>query len=490
MKKRDVLILALLGTAAAAFPRPDHPLERQLVTVQVTYQEWNEYRPWQKMKPSTRRIQGIVISGNRIMVLSQHLEDATLVQVEKFDRPPRVPARIIHRDPQVDLALITVDAPAFFDDLKPMEIAETADGKNFYSAKWNSGQLSTSSCRWSRVTVQRSYAPYFSYAAIRFISDLKSGGWGEPVCSGTRLSGVVQFQSGDQITMIPAELIRAYLAAVERPEYPGFAALGLNWQYNRGHAQAEYYGLKGTPRGVRVCSTISGGSTDGVLKTDDILLELDGHSIDSQGDYLHPRYGRLDFSLIAGDGHYAGDTIPALILRDGKEQAVDIPLKRLSGETVLIPSYREKEPPYLVAGGFVFRELDTPYLGAWGKGWKDKIPTRLRIYLGLENEENIPGRRRMIVLADVFPDQYNLGYHDMAQNIVKAVNSRPVDSIADMEEAFKHPAGKFHVIELVPSFGMSRVILDASTFESATESIMNKYRIPQRIRLRAEPLPE
>lgn len=486
MNKKFILMVALLGMAASAFSRPDHPLEQQLVTVQVTCQEWNEYRPWQKLKPSTRRIQGLVISKNRILVLSRHLDDATLVQVEKLDRPPRVPARIIHRDVQAGLALITVDVPGFFDDLKPIEIADTAEGNDFYSAKWKSGQLSIASCRRARVTVRNSSSPYFSHASVKFISDLKGGGWGEPVCSGPRLIGIVQFQDDDQISVIPAELIQAYLTMVEQPVYPGFAALGIDWQINRGRAQAEYYGLKGDPRGVRICSTIPGGSAHGILKTDDILLELDGHAIDSQGDYIHPRYGRLDFSLIVGDGYCAGDMIPALVLRDGQELNVDVPLRNLSGEDVLIPRCRENEPPpYLFAGGFVFRELDSLYLSAWGKGWIEKIPMRLRIYLGMDSERNSAEQPRMIVLADVFPDQYNLGYHDLAQNIVKTVNGRPAVSIAAMEEAFQHPDGKFHVIEFVPSYGMSRVILDAEQFEAATDRIMNKYRIPQRIRMRA-----
>jgi hypothetical protein len=40
------------------------------------------------------------------------------------------------------------------------------------------------------------------------------------------------------------------------------------------------------------------------------------------------------------------------------------------------------------------------------------------------------------------------------------------------------------VIEFFPSYGMSKVILDAETFDSATERIMEKYQIPSRIRVR------
>ncbi len=484
MKMKTILMLTLLACAATATTRSHHPAEKQLVTIHVTYQEWNEYRPWLKKKPGTRRLQGIVIPGNRILVPSAHLNDATLIQVEKQDRPPRIPARILHRDPQADLALITVDQKGFFDDLTPVDIAAHAEGDRFFSAKWSNGQLSTASCRWSRVVARDSAIPYFNYPAIYFISDLKSGGWGEPVFSNGQLIGITQYQSDNRIIVIPAEIIQAYLKATGMPVYPGFASLGINWQLNCGHAQADYFGLEGTPRGILIRECIPGGSADGVLKPNDILLELDGHAIDSQGDYLHPQYGRLDFNIIASDGHYVGDIIRANILRDRREITVDIPLKNIPCESMRIPEQRiDEPPPYLFAGGFVFRELDTPYLRAWGNDWSERIPLRLRIYRKMEANNNSPDRQHMIVLADVFPDEYNLGYHDLAQNIVKTVNGRPVNSVADLQEAFQHPDGQFHIIEFVASYNMSTVILDAVEFESATDQIMEKYRIPKRIRL-------
>jgi len=482
------LVAALLGTlllSAAALARPDHPIERQLVTVHVTYQAWNEYRPWQKSKPSTRSFPGIVISGNRILVLAYKLADTTLIQIEKFDRPPRVPARIVHCDPQVGLAILTVDEPGFFEGLDPVEIAPNADGEDYYCAAWKSGQLSLASCRWSRATVFRSSVPHFGYAGIYFITDLKSGGRGEPVYSGTQMVGMARSQRDNRITVIPSELVQAYLHAVEMPAYPGFGRLGINYQFNKGKAQSAYYGQKGKPTGIRIRSCIPGSSAKGHLLPEDLLLELDGHAIDSQGDYVHPRYGPMDVRLIPTEGHYAGDTLPAKVLRNKQEISIEIPLKNMPASISLIPEARPNQPPpYLVAGGFIFRELDVPYLQAWGDKWEEKIPSYLRCLYKMDIETLMPKQQRLVILADVFPDEYNLGYHDMAQNIVKSVNGRPADSILKMEEAFQHPQGAFHIIEFLPSYGTSKVILDAATFTDATAAIMEKYQIPSRIRTR------
>lgn len=475
----------IIACASSVTARLGSPLEHQLVTVRITSQTWNEYRPWQKNKPKTRSFVGTVISDNRILVLDDDLAGATLIQVEKFDRPPRVPARIIHCDHQIGLAVITVDESGFFDNLIPVEIAQNTNGKEYYCASWKSGQLSLDTCRWSQATVFNSAMPYLSYIGIKFISDIKSGGWGEPVFEGEKLIGIAYTQNGDSIKALPAEFINAYLQALELEPYPGFGWLGIRYQINKGLAQSAYAGQTGKPTGVKIRYCFPNSSADGILLPDDILLELDGHTIDSQGDYLHPRYGRVELNLIASDGYYAGDVIEAKVLRNKKEIAVQIPLKNTLPSDALIPKARiAKAPAYLIAGGFVFRELDTPYLKAWGDNWEDKIPSYLRTLSVLQRESSTPTQQRLIVLADVFPDKYNIGYHDMAQNIVKTVNGYPIGSITKMEEAFQNPQEGFHIIEFMPSYGLSKVILDANKFNKATQSIMEKYQIPSRIRLR------
>jgi hypothetical protein len=476
------LIFSLLLSSFAA-GRPGHTLEHQLVTVRVTSQSWNEYRPWQKYKPQTRTFIGTVLDDHRILMITDDLDDATLIQVQKYDRPPRVPARIVHRDDQVGLAIITVDEPGFFDELQPTAIADRCEGGDYYCATWMSGQLSLAACRWSKATIYNSNLPYLNIVRAFFITDLTSGGWGEPIFSGNKLVGISTSQNETTVQALTAEQIRAYLQATEQPKYPGFAWLGVRYQYNKGFAQAAYFGQEGKPTGVRIRSCFPGSSADGILLTDDLLLELDGHKIDSLGDYVHPHYGPLDLGYIANEGHFAGDVITAKVLRNKEELTVEIPLKNMPASAALIPEDRlSTPPPYLMAGGLVFRELDVPYLQAWGKDWEASIPSYLRTLFKLQGESPTPEQQRLIILADVFPDEYNLGYHDLSQKIVKSVNGDPIDSIKKMEQAFQHPLDGFHVIEFMPCYGMNKVILDAAHFDEATSVIMEKYQIPARIR--------
>ena len=100
-------IISIFTLAAWICVGAENPLEKQLVTVRVTSQSWSEYRPWQKNKPSSRDFVGIVIPDNRILMLTDDLDDHTMIQVEKGDRPPRIPGRVVHCDYQIGLAVIT-----------------------------------------------------------------------------------------------------------------------------------------------------------------------------------------------------------------------------------------------------------------------------------------------------------------------------------------------------------------------------------------------
>jgi hypothetical protein len=142
-----------------------------------------------------------------------------------------------------------------------------------------------------------------------------------------------------------------------------------------------------------------------------------------------------------------------------------------------------------VLGGFVFRELDGPYLRSWGNDWRKLAPLQLQVWTWLFADNAAPDRRRIIVLSSVLPHAYNLGYHELSDLIVKTINGRPVDSIAAVVDAFAHPEGEYQRIELLPGGPVTEVILDAATFDAANTEIDEGYRVAEPLRTSA-PLPD
>ncbi|MBP7147661.1 MAG: hypothetical protein KBD01_08960 [Acidobacteria bacterium] len=485
-----VMLLAcatLPGPAAERAEEVAAALEGQVVSLSVTYQGYVEDRPWDKQNPALRESHAVVVDGPLLLTTARYLFDATFIQATKRGRGERFPAHVVHIDPEIDLALVAVDDPAFYADLQPARLAEHVPTSGLVlSARWSNRQLEVSNSRVSRVEVTDSTYGAVACMKLYLRSDLVKGGWSEPVFDPTgRLLGLTFGQDEQQAAALPVEVLRAYIAdARSGRDYRGFAALGIGWQINRDIALARHLGLAGPARGIVVRTVPWGATGSGVLEPRDILLELDGRPIDAEGYYEHPRYGRLRLTNLLVDGHRVGDVVPVRVLRGGRELELELPLHAYAQASRLIPWQRANTPPpYVIAGGFVFRELDSPYLRTWGNEWRKNIPLNLATRLDLDDDAQQPDRSRLILLAGVLPDEYTIGYEDVADLLVDAINGRPIDSIAEVEEAFRHPVDGFHTVSFLPNGLRSEAVLDAAEFEAATTRILETYRIPERARL-------
>ena len=460
--------------------------ENQVVLLDVTYQTYDEDRPWTKRNPQSRSAAAVVIPGPWLLTEAQLVADATLIQVSKHGSAQKVPAHVAHIDMDADLALLEVREAGFFDDLAPVSLAREIprEGK-LNSVRWRKRQLEVSASRVSRLEVEEPYYGYFSHIFLFLRTDLSGGGWSEPVFDGERLAGLSVSQNEQVVRVLPAPVIQSYLDALtgSRP-YGGLPALKLMWQTNRDPALTAYLGLRGEPRGVLLREIPWGATGWGVLEPRDILLSLDGHAIDADGYYIHPRYGRLRFTNIPAEGHKTGDRIPAVVWRDGRRKELEIVLRPYPTAMQLIPWRRSNQPPaFLIAGGLLFRELDGEYLRTWGKDWKHKAPSNLTIRWSLARHSQDADHRRIIILSAVIPDDYNVGYHALRDLEVTAVNGRPIDSIADLVEAFAHPVNGFHTVSFYPNMARTELVLDAREFEAATRRILQAYNLPLSLRL-------
>jgi len=473
------IVCLAVGGAAARDRHGD-----QVVSLSVTYQVHDEYRPWTKSKPKTRSAFAVVVEGPYLLTEAELVENATLVQVEKHGGPPNFPARVVHLDRHINLALLAVDDPGFYDDLQPVRLASAipTDGE-FRTVRWKEGQLESATSRFSRLEVfdLRGYGA--TVALLVLTTDIVGGGQGEPVFAGKDLVGLVEFGKDNRAHVFPPEVIRTYLDAVrDEGEYRGFASLGIYWQENRDRALAGHLGMAGETRGVVVREVQTGGSAHGVIEPRDILLSIDGYDIDADGYYLHPRYGRLKFQHALIEGHRVGDVLELQVLRGGEVLDLTMELRSYEADDALIPwRSTETAPPYLVAGGLVFRLMDLDYLRAWNN-YKTNAPRRLVIAWDLERHAQTPDQRRLVLLSYVLPDPYNIGYHALNNVRVTEVNDRPVDSITDIIEALEHPVDGFHSIELQPNGTCHEIVLDAATFDEATDRILANYNIPARVR--------
>ena len=91
---------------------------------------------------------------------------------------------------------------------------------------------------------------------------------------------------------------------------------------------------------------------------------------------------------------------------------------------------------------------------------------------------------RLIKLVGSDPAKPLSGAGDALSLALAEINGRSVDSVADADEAFRHPIGEFHRLKFYRDDLRREVVLDAAGFEESTARILENYDIPARIRIR------
>ena len=83
------------------------------------------------------------------------------------------------------------------------------------------------------------------HAFLLLTTDLTGGGWSEPVFGDDELIGLTVAQEGQIASVVPAEIIGAYLTRARNGEaYRGFASISAGWQNNRDPALSAHLGLR------------------------------------------------------------------------------------------------------------------------------------------------------------------------------------------------------------------------------------------------------
>jgi hypothetical protein len=446
-----------------------------LVTLEVTYKLYDAGQPWNEPSRAIRK-HGVVIAPGEILTTAQYLPTQTLVRAQKGGRGRWHDARVKWLDPHANLALITVDAPSFWQGLTPAPLAERVSrGPEFELVRWRDGNLERRRVEFSKYTVGTGVLGLAPHVQLEVGTDLSGLGWSELIVADGTIIGLTSYGSSRTCGALPAGFIRQILSAYRSSDYQGLGIIDFTWMAGTNPTLLDQLGLTGDPRGsvvIRPGPAPTSADPARAPQARDIVLTVDGRPVDEQGDYLDPDYGHLMMENLATRARFAGDTIPLTILRDGRELTLDYVPEELP----------PAPPPYLMAGGLIFQPLTQPFLRGWGSDWRKTAPFHLQNYLYRDAPDK---RRSLVVLSGVLPDAINLGYENAALLVVDKVNGRPVATLADLAEALATPApgAGVHRFDFMPGRGLQRLILDAATLEEATARIMRHYNLPAARRL-------
>lgn len=481
MRAARLLLLAVVfaapGIALAAPPAPSDAL----LEVIVTHQAYDPYAPWQKRRPGVRSGYGVVVGNGQVITTENLVRNHTLVELRRAATGEKIPATVETSDYQVNLALLRIDAPGARAALKPLALA-TNDIARKSKVTILQFDATREIQRGEAEVVQINVAdlPGAPYSSLTFnlLTDLNVNREGAAVLHKGRLCGIMMgYSRGERIGyMLPYSVLRRFIDDVATPPYEGVPTAGFRWKGLVDPAKRAYLGIEQDGTGVLVLSCVPGTGANEVLKANDVVVSWADHTIDNLGFYEDAEYGRMSLShLVRGRGK-PGDHVPVKVMRDGKPLNAKLPLANLGDCSALIPeNVDSRRAEYLIEGGLILREVDGHYLRARGGDWKRKTDIRItNIYLTRRDRPEKPGDR-IVILASVLPDDINIGYQRMSDQIVESVNGQPVRNMGDVFR-IKDADGAVERLKL-RSIGID-LVLDREQLSAANRRLAELYRLP------------
>lgn len=447
-------------------------------------------RPWLKKPPFTRIGLGTLIDEGRILVTADMAAHAADIAVERPEDGPKGTASVEAIDEECNLAILKVSDPLLLEGMKPLELAPTAvPGQSLSILQLEANGAPALSPATVTTVAVLPYPPegaaFLAYRVSTTIPQ-REGSFVIPALTEGRLAGLVmrydpRTQSAD---LVPSPVIARFLTESSKPGYRGLARAGLTWEQLRGKTLRSWLGAGTLTGGVYVTSVDPEGPAEKAgIRPGDLLLTVDGHPVDGDGNITDPKLGKVTFSNLASVGHAPGEGAVLGYFRSsgegtGTQGSTTVTLAGRNPSAEISPGRIEgDEVPYLFLGGLLFQELSRPYLKEWGANWRSEAPQNL---VALDLFQSDPPRkpRRYVILSEILPSPQTIGLQDLANRVVEKVNCRTILSLNDLRKAVRHPSGGFHRIDLEGSAGP--IFLETEGLEALEGQLLKEYGIPER----------
>lgn len=465
-------------------------MDRSVVMIRSVGQEFDYATPWKEKNMSQGVGSGFIIDANRILTNAHNVSNNKYLELQKEGVAKRYIARVAFIGHDCDLAVIEPDDMSFFDDTEPLELAELP-GVNTtvstYGFPVGGRRISVTEGVVSRIQMDTyAHTGADSHLVIQTDAAINPGNSGGPVMQKGKVVGVAfqGLRQADNIGyMIPTTVIRHFLADIEDGTYDGFGSLGVmlyEGLHNPGYK--DYLKVPQNEEGIVVIETLMHSSVEEILQKGDVLVRIDDYKIDNDGRV--EIYGlKLDMSEVV-ETKQIGETAEIAFYRDGelKKATARVALNRPVFE---FARQYDKAPRYVCFAGFVFVPATRNYLETFGQNWVLDMPFYLRYLFRNSMQLNTDRQRKeYVVLSEILPDEINAYAGGSRSQVVESINGTPVRALDDVWKVFEKSSGDFYEIKFM---GVDRpLILNAEQARTRQPIILEKYDIPQEVRLEVE----
>jgi len=451
------------------------------ITITVTAQQHDYNSPWQKRDITKHTLSGCVIEGDLVLTAAYSLTDAVLLEVSKPGGTKKYRADVVVKDYHCGLALLRVSDREFFRGIAPSRIrtASGIAGKKGVIRKWDSLGAAREYTTETIISSMRTYKPNYAVLMHQLSTNMSEGGDGDPVFIDGELAGITTGFDNETKTVyvISSETVLRMLGDLKDGRYDGMPFFWVDYlEINSDVNLREMLGLTERETGVyvnRICGKSSGFR---ILKEGDVIIEINGRTIDDDGMFTSDHYGRLNFYGLLYLNTSVGDTVSMTVVREKKQLKLKFNLRPVDDESFLIPELcYDSRPAFAIIGGLVFQELTRGYLETWGNNWSKSADNRMLYIYMTRNMDTSTDKTRMVILNRVLPAACNYGYHGKNNLILEDINGHVINNIQEIEKIIsqlKDPFIRFNFV------GGESIVLGREEAIKATDNIRKTYNIP------------
>jgi S1-C subfamily serine protease len=477
--------LAFIGAAQAAAAHAGEAvqpqaLENSVVKIFSTMRSPDPFKPWTKQAPSEATASGVVIEGKRILTNAHAVLYASQVQVQANAAGDKVSATVLAIAPGIDLAVLQLDDPSFFDSHPPvaraLKLPQIKDSVLAYGFPTGGSSLSITKGIVSRIEFA-SYNYPVSGLRIQIDAAINPGNSGGPAIAGDKMIGLAFSRLGGDTQnigyIIPNEEVELFLKDIADGHYDGKPSMYDDLQTLENPALRQFLKLDKSVEGMVVHRP---DKTDASypLKEWDVITRIGDTPIDNQGMVKIDKDLRVNFAYMI-QRVTKDDKLPLTVVRAGKPLQIELPVS--ANRPILAPDLHGDYPSYFVYGPIVFSRATRQFLAAFENNAgllrvlsfvKSPLVTRIFDAPSADLEELV------IISSPFFPHKLANGYSNATGSVVYSINGTPVKSLKHLVALLRDLTDPFVTIEFANRSGealvFSRAAIVAATDEILTDN--------------------
>jgi S1-C subfamily serine protease len=475
------LLGACLSKAFAAHaPQSTQPapsLENSVVKVFSTLRYPDPFKPWTKQAPTEATASGVVIEGRRILTNAHVVMYSSQVQVQANAAGDKVSATVVAVAPGIDLAVLQLDDPSFFDSHPPLaragKLPQIKDAVLAYGFPTGGASLSITKGIVSRIEFATYNYPV-SGLRIQIDAAINPGNSGGPAVAGDKMIGLAFSRAGGDTQnigyIIPNEEIDLFLKDIAGGKYHGKPSFHDDLQTLENPALRTYLKLDKSVEGMIVHRPYKADASY-PLKQWDVVTHIGDVPIDNQGMIKLDGDLRVQFVYLVQRLAKNGE-VPLTIVRAGSVMHIQLPVP--AEYPTIIADLSGEYPSYFVYGPLVFSRASWQMLAAFDKqnGWMRGLGF-LKSPLVTQGFDPPTAEREdlAVVASPFFPDKLANGYGSALGLVVGSINGVHVRSLAHLVAVLRDLKDPFVTIEFDQRAGEA-LVFSRPEILAATEEIL------------------